>query len=684
VHFYRLVRAFAALNPHASFRYTPPHHGAAVEFAPADTRWRKWLPTQKPSPHWYDLPRFRSLVAGELARGRRDGTSPTTLRDFIGANFCGLSGTVVRSELLRECELDGATLDDLFPSGTANDTLLAILLARLKKYSRPVTSDRLGVIGQRNLTHALLTHFDTREGTVRYRAATFDSGGVPHVLEVAFAVTRGGPREVVAGVNWSPSRRPPFGELDWLLSTNRVNHADPCVVVAHLACPRPEFTDTGKTILRLPAEGANALAECVQWVTARWKKAKQKAERESSRREALEERELREMERREKAGFLTIKAASVQVIEESYRQASGEGSRPANARQVMYANRRLVLQAGLTNPEGKGGGYFKRSSSFTQGVLPDFLEANPEVTKDWDVVFDDRGHFAEPHTGLQIGIGTLAVRDYLAGWTRKVTDARPSVTLPWEVDTCGPANRFKYALFVEKEGFDSLLDNARIQERYDVARMSTKGMSVTAARQLVERLSHEGVTVLVLHDFDKWGLSILHTLRSNTRRYKYRKRPKVIDLGLRLKDVTNLGLTGERVSYGTKADPRENLRESGATRAECNFLVSGGGPRRWKGQRVELNELTSPQFIDFLEAKLAAVGAKKVVPEGEALAAAYRLQVKRVKLQRAIDEAAKGIDDEALEVPADLREKLAERIEGEPISWDQALWRLVNHEDKRK
>jgi hypothetical protein len=61
------------------------------------------------------------------------------------------------------------------------------------------------------------------------------------------------------------------------------------------------------------------------------------------------------------------------------------------------------------------------------------------------------------------------------------------------------------------------------------------------------------VTVLVLHDFDKSGLSILHTLRSNTRRYKYRKRPKVIDLGLSLKDVTALGLIGERVTYATRA-----------------------------------------------------------------------------------------------------------------------------------
>ena len=35
---------------------------------------------------------------------------------------------------------------------------------------------------------------------------------------------------------------------------------------------------------------------------------------------------------------------------------------------------------------------------------------------DWDIVYDDRGHFTEPHTEKSIGLGTIAVRNYLAGW----------------------------------------------------------------------------------------------------------------------------------------------------------------------------------------------------------------------------------------------------------------------------
>ena len=50
-------------------------------------------------------------------------------------------------------------------------------------------------------------------------------------------------------MNWTPSLRRPFQELGWLLADNQVSENDPCVLIAHLACPRPGFTDTGKTIL---------------------------------------------------------------------------------------------------------------------------------------------------------------------------------------------------------------------------------------------------------------------------------------------------------------------------------------------------------------------------------------------------------------------------------------------------
>src|SRR5262249_28078874 len=150
--------------------------------------------------------------------------------------------------------------------------------------------------------------------------------------------------------------------------------------------------------------------------------------------------------------------------------------------------------------------------------------------------------------------------------------------------------------------FDALFRRARLAERFDLAVMSTKGMTVSAARRLIDELSGRGVETLVLHDFDLYGLGILHTMRTTGRRYRVKNKPLVRGLGLRLEDVVALGLDPEEVVYPkTRKDPRERLRVYGATEDECDYLVRGrvaGGT--WAGQRVELNAPTAGQLIQFV------------------------------------------------------------------------------------
>ena len=97
-------------------------------------------------------------------------------------------------------------------------------------------------------------------------------------------------------------------------------------------------------------------------------------------------------------------------------------------------------------------------------------------------------------------------------------------------------------LFIEKEGFQPLFERVRLAEHHDIAIMSTKGVSVTAARLLVDRMcSAHSIPLLVLHDFDVAGFTILDTLRRDTRRYQFESDFEVIDLGLRLADVRGIG-----------------------------------------------------------------------------------------------------------------------------------------------
>jgi hypothetical protein len=374
----------------------------------------------------------------------------------------------------------------------------------------------------------------------------------------------------------------------------------------------------------------------------------------------------------------SIKEAVYEVMEEAYLKASGGGKLPANARQIMYAARPLVLQS--------IGKWFKKSSSFTQGCLQEFIQDNPETCRDWDVVFDARGHMAEPHTGRRFGLGTIEVRRYTGQWDNNVHEVSrtPSIELSTRFPTFGPAARYKYVLFVEKEGFDPHLEAARISNRYDIGVMSTKGMTVTAARTLVESLSMQGVTVLVLHDFDKSGFSILHSLRSNNQRFRFKTKPLVTDLGLRLEDVQAMNLQSEPVAYGGDKNPRHNLRENGATKEECDFLVNGATGGGWIGERVELNAMPTEQFIEWLEGKLQALGVAKILPSEDVLKVAWERANFTVAVQRKIQDLISGdgvADGEPM--PPDLSEQIEQLLkDNQEMPWDEALAELVAADDK--
>src|SRR5262249_36152963 len=101
-----------------------------------------------------------------------------------------------------------------------------------------------------------------------------------------------------------------------------------------------------------------------------------------------------------------------------------------------------------------------KSAYFTQTLLPDFMREHPALTANWDVVFDARGHFREPHTRKLIGIGTLEVREYLAAWERELAPDVGRLVLRHTLNTVGPSHRYRYAPFVQREDLMPLLERA--------------------------------------------------------------------------------------------------------------------------------------------------------------------------------------------------------------------------------
>ena len=214
----------------------------------------------------------------------------------------------------------------------------------------------------------------------------------------------------------------------------------------------------------------------------------------------------------------------------------------------------------------------------------------------------------------------------------------------------------------------------KLAERYDIAIMSTKGMSVTASRKLVDDLcGANDIPLLVLHDFDKAGFSIVGTLQRDTRRYIFTNKIRVIDLGLRMEDID--GLETEEVYIQSPQSARCNLRENGATEEEIKLLLE---------QRVELNAFASDELVAWIEGKLEEHSISKVIPDEKTLAHAYRRFRTQARVQTKIDEVLEGEaeEDHEAKVPDDLQEQISERLQGHPATtWDQAVLNLVEAEE---
>jgi hypothetical protein len=227
-------------------------------------------------------------------------------------------------------------------------------------------------------------------------------------------------------------------------------------------------------------------------------------------------------------------------------------------------------------------------------------------------------------------------------------------------------------LFIEKEGFAELLDAARIAARFDVAVMSTKGMSTTAARRLLDGLAPETERVLVLHDFDVSGFSIFGTLGGDSRRYRFENDLRIVDIGLRLADAEAMGLQSEPVeTRGRWAKRAATLAAHGATEGEIEFL---------RRRRVELNAMPADVFVAFLERALAGHGVCKVVPDRPILERQARGVIERRLEARILREIRASLQEAAAaaELPADLDDRVRSVLEDKPeLPWDLAVAAVI-------
>ena len=100
-------------------------------------------------------------------------------------------------------------------------------------------------------------------------------------------------------------------------------------------------------------------------------------------------------------------------------------------------------------------------------------------------------------------------------------------------------------------------------------------------------------------------------------------------------------------------------------------------------QRVELNAMTSEQFVAFIKRKLAEHGVEKIVPPKQTLAKAYQLFERSQRLEEAFEKMATDLDTMDARVPRDIKKRVTEIMRERPtLRWDAAVKAIVEEDDE--
>jgi hypothetical protein len=225
---------------------------------------------------------------------------------------------------------------------------------------------------------------------------------------------------------------------------------------------------------------------------------------------------------------------------------------------------------------------------------------------------------------------------------------------------------------VEFTGFFEALKEAAWPERHDCALLTSKGQPTRAARDLLDLLGETGEEILffAVHYADAAGTLIYQSLQEATRARPGR-RVRVINLGLEPDEALAMGLEVEDVDAGERRKP-----------------IASYVPFDWqpwlRRHRVELNAMTTPQFIAWLDDKMTAFGNGKLVPPAgvltndlsETLEHRLHRQITEQILREAKieDRVAAALQEIVLPLPEGLRPAVDHALIDQPAaSWRAAI-----------
>jgi len=616
------ARRFAMFNPHATIQISEIDKRSKQANSASKMRrlykplvafpggkWRKFLPRMGTPPDWYDAKSLAALAFQEARTGKKLGRD-MTLRDFV-RKFRGLRRMDVVKRVLRQ--FPGVELAEL------DEAQAEKLLNAMKTEAKQTTARILGLVGKEQVRQ----RFDQWFGVKRYWYAT-DSvmvEGIPFVVEAAVAQTkrRG---KLFCGANFSPTYDDPLsstclhakglvgkGVENFLSNTDcnpgrRKDSPQQTAVMFHIITPRFNVLDRAKTRLDVPYEVAKMVARALAKVTKTIHREEKRRQKDAARQERAEKS-------RESTSScdMPLTQAVPQVMMEAVRHATEDGRYPISAHSLYYVVRQKVQQYTSRDLE---------SSYFEQDLLPDYQQKHRTITlKGKPVIYyESRGTLYEPHTGIEVPLGTREVEDYQFPF--------------WLYDKI---------LFVEKQGLWPVLKAARIAERYDMAIVAGEGYATEACRILMGNADRARKYQLFgFHDADPYGYNIARTLQEQTDRMPGHY-ATVIDLGLKLQDALDMGLAVETFTRRKALPQALELTELEREYFEGTKV----GSKSWKCRRVELNAFTSPALIGNVETELQKHGVRgKVIPPARELSVLVK-QMHMEATARKVNEIVAGL-----------------------------------------
>jgi cation transport regulator ChaB len=594
------ARAFSLFNAHAVVKiridveestHADSRHLRPCSFYYSPTvrlgdGWKKPVPADLTSPHSYDFNSLGKLIFGLVNLARRgDESKNYTLRQFV-MQFAGLTGSEKAAqvcsalpEIKRLADFEG------------NERLIHKLLSVMQVEARVVKAASLGCIGEHHFRRRFDQWFGVVEGRFWYKPVFTEIDKIPYVFEVAVAETK---RRGCCfhGINYSPTFQDPFSdtrlELEALTAYGaesflQQTHAHPIserptytAVATHLITPNLVVLDKGKTRTKVPEELAELIAGAMMSAVKVIYKEEEKRRKDAAKQERADLLRWKASRRNDPLTWF-VEA----VVPEALEHATG-WLYQVSAHKLFYAARKIFQK------------YTDRileSQYFEHTLLPAYLKDHPDYVK-W-IYREPRGVLYEPHTGIELPLGTREVEAYQF-----------------------PRWRFSGILFFEKAGLWPAFKTSRIAERYDRAVTAGEGVACEACRVLFQKAEEGDPQLFVLHDADPYGYNIYRTLREETPRMPGYK-VDVIDLGLKLEEALELGYEPEKADRD-KAYPQEIIPS--LTPLEREYFDGQKLGKKYIYKRVELDAFTAPDPIKHTERKLKAKKARgKVIPPADRL-----------------------------------------------------------------